>query len=118
LLKVENIVATLKEYLETHKLTLTEFAARIEAPISSVHRYVTGEYMPKRDVMLRIFDATGGEVTANDFYGIEEPAPVSGGAADVVGLAAARLAEAQEDPGSPHPPAGQHLRVVTSEGES
>jgi hypothetical protein len=119
LLKAENLVAKLKDYLERHSLTLTAFAQRIDAPVSSVHRYVTGESIPAREIMIRIVEATAGEVTANDFYGIEDgpKAPISDGVDEVLGLVGDHLAETQEGREPQHPQPGSHLRVVTSEGE-
>lgn len=35
-----------------------------------VRRWETGDCIPRREEMQRLFDISGGEVTPNDFYGI------------------------------------------------
>lgn len=51
------------------------FAESIKSTATSVSRYVTGERIPEPEIMQRIFDATGGLVTANDFYGLPSNIP-------------------------------------------
>lgn len=62
----------LGDYLERHRLTQTEFAKVIGADQGQIARYVSGERLPRRDVMQRIIDATHGEVTANDFFKVPD----------------------------------------------
>lgn len=41
----------------------------------AVRRIVTGKQLPNVEIGTAIFEISGGAVTANDFYGIEPPAP-------------------------------------------
>lgn len=64
----------LSTYLENSNLSDAKFAEIIDVDRSSVSRMRRGLHIPNRDVMQRIFDATNGAVTANDFFGIPAPA--------------------------------------------
>lgn len=57
----------LADYLAKHQISQTAFARLIEASQVAVSRYASGRRMPGRDRLLKIREATGGEVTANDF---------------------------------------------------
>jgi predicted transcriptional regulator len=59
---------TLAEYLKVAKLTRAAFAAQIGATQVAVSRYITGRRIPHPNVMVRIKQATGGAVTADDFH--------------------------------------------------
>jgi transcriptional regulator with XRE-family HTH domain len=61
---------TLREYLAAPETTAShrQFAERIGVSSAAVWRYVHGERIPDKDIMARIALATGGKVTANDFY--------------------------------------------------
>ena len=61
----------LRQYLGLRAITITAFAGSIGVSVQSVHRYLNGERIPKREVMARIAAVTGGKVTPNDFF---EPA--------------------------------------------
>lgn len=65
---------TLAEWLEAEKVSNTEFAARITRTAEAVRRYANGERIPDKGTMPLIVEATGGKVTANDFFGIAAPA--------------------------------------------
>jgi len=54
-------------------VTQPDFAERIGCEQPSVSRFVAGTRIPSPDLMRRIAEATNGEVTANDFFGIEGP---------------------------------------------
>lgn len=58
----------LREYLTTQSLTIPAFAELIGVKVQSVHRYVNGERVPRREVMDKIQAATGGKVQPNDFF--------------------------------------------------
>lgn len=61
----------LAEYLEAHELSYAEFARMIGAEgKDTVRRYADGARKPNEKYMARIAEATGGKVTANDFFGI------------------------------------------------
>lgn len=63
----------LQAYLSRERLTIGEFARRIQVRShTTVHRYKRGEKIPRRDVMRRIYIATGGSVAPNDFYDLPE----------------------------------------------
>ena len=60
---------TLKAYLTAQGLTYEAFAKRIGAAnASTVWRYANGKRIPRRAIMHRITEATGGAVRAQDFY--------------------------------------------------
>jgi transcriptional regulator with XRE-family HTH domain len=60
----------LKEWLESKGRTHVDFATEINRTTEAVRRYCNGDRIPDRETMPLIVDATGGEVTANDFFGI------------------------------------------------
>lgn len=60
----------LADYLILHAITPTEFAKRIGKPQPTVSRYVNGERIPEPEMMALIVEATKGQVTPNDFYGV------------------------------------------------
>jgi len=62
---------TLREYLDTNKLTLAAFALKVGAHPITVHDWAAGKAIPRRDRMTVIERATDGMVTAASFY----PAP-------------------------------------------
>lgn len=64
---------TLETYLAANGLKETDFAKLIGVEQSTVNRLKRGS-MPTREVMARIFEVTGGQVTGNDFYGLSEDA--------------------------------------------
>lgn len=62
----------LADYLSQTGLSQTAFADLIGATSVTVSRYVSGERRPSdEETYQRIYAATGGLVTANDFYGIQ-----------------------------------------------
>lgn len=64
---------TLETYLKANAIKEADFASLIGVEQSTVNRLKRGS-MPTREVMARIFEATGGEVTGNDFYGLSQDA--------------------------------------------
>lgn len=60
----------LSDYLARERLTNKAFGDLIGVTQATVSRYATGERFPDKDTQKLIFDATGGEVTPNDFCGI------------------------------------------------
>lgn len=61
----------LDDWMKREGLNDAEFGLLIERPAQTVHRYRKGQRIPDRDTMPRIVRATGGEVTANDFFDLE-----------------------------------------------
>jgi transcriptional regulator with XRE-family HTH domain len=60
----------LADYMTAHDLSRAEFAESIRVSAETVRRYLAGERIPDKHVMERIAEATGFQVTANDFFGI------------------------------------------------
>lgn len=62
---------TLTDFLNNHNMSQAEFAKNINETPMNVSRWVRGT-IPSAETMAKIVAYTKGEVTANDFYGIEE----------------------------------------------
>jgi len=60
----------LATYLENEKLTDAAFARLIGVERQAVGRYKVGDRFPETPILLKIYEATAGQVTANDFAGI------------------------------------------------
>lgn len=65
---------TLKEWLAANETSVQEFAKKIDRTAEAVRRYANGERIPDKSTMPLIAAATFGQVTANDFFGIEPAA--------------------------------------------
>lgn len=61
----------LSDYMIAHNLSRAEFAKRIGTSAEAVRRYETEGRVPTPKIMAKIALATGCQVTANDFFGIE-----------------------------------------------
>lgn len=57
----------LKDWLTGRRMTGSDFADLISVDKSNVSRWINGHVRPEWDVIKRIKEATGGEVTADDF---------------------------------------------------
>lgn len=57
----------LAEYLELNEIKRTDFAEKIGKSQSYITQLCQGQIWPSHDVMVAIFEATDGQVTANDF---------------------------------------------------
>lgn len=64
---------TLKDWLAKSEDSIPTLAARIGRSPEAVRRYAAGERIPDRETMPLIVEVTGGEVTPNDFFGINTP---------------------------------------------
>lgn len=63
----------LADYLKTNDLTYAAFARRIGSEHArTVERYAKGRQRPNFTMMAAIVEATGGEVTPNDFFAFAE----------------------------------------------
>lgn len=60
---------TLENYLHEAQTSPAQFARAIKRSRQTVSRYLKGR-IPDSETIVRIALATGGKVTANDFYGI------------------------------------------------
>lgn len=58
----------LRPYLEENGISPAEFAREIRVEPASVHRYLSGERIPRPEILERIIQATNGAVQANDFF--------------------------------------------------
>lgn len=65
----------LDEYMKQQKLTDESFGERIGINRLQVFKYRHGRAKPREKVMQKIHDETGGLVTANDFYALNQEAP-------------------------------------------
>lgn len=62
----------LKEYRKKEKKTRAVMAEQLKVSIDVYSSWEYGMRIPTRENMAKIVAYTKGEVTANDFYGIEE----------------------------------------------
>ena len=62
---------TLLKFLQLKNKTQIEFASKIGVTLQSVYNYCHGHRTPKPEIMRKIFSATNGMVTANDFHDIK-----------------------------------------------
>lgn len=58
----------LADYLKEKGIDPKDFAREIDVKQPSISRYLTGKRIPRPEKMAAIQKATGGEVTATDFY--------------------------------------------------
>lgn len=61
----------LADYLTEPGRTATALATAVCCSVSTITRAAKGEVIPNRDLMIRIFVATGGDVTPNDFFDLD-----------------------------------------------
>lgn len=66
----------LKDWLAENPVTQRQFAGRIGVSDSAMSRYLSGDRIPKPAIITRIFQATGGQVTANDWFAPALPQPI------------------------------------------
>lgn len=78
----------IRSYLKSNKITQAEFAALVGTSAQAISCFCLGQRIPRPDVMRKIFDATNGAVTPNDFFDL----PVNA-ASDVVSAAAEPAAD-------------------------
>ena len=64
----------LRQYLSAHDISMAVFAERIGVSTQAVHRYLTGDRLPRPDVMMRIKAETRGAVQPNDWFCASEAA--------------------------------------------
>lgn len=65
-------MAKLKEWLDGKKKRRADMARDFGVKHCVIRRWCAGENMPSPENMQKIFAYTGGEVTPNDFYNINE----------------------------------------------
>jgi transcriptional regulator with XRE-family HTH domain len=57
-------------YLEQNNISDSDFADQIGVERQAVYRYRSGQRFPEKTILHKIFEATNGAVTANDFAGL------------------------------------------------
>lgn len=57
----------LRAYLSTNKISLPAFAELVGVSVQAIHRYVSGDRMPRLEVLEKIKEVTGNKVQPNDF---------------------------------------------------
>jgi len=62
----------LQTYLEVEKISIAGFARACGVGRRTMHRIVLGVCLPRRALMMRIYELTHGAVTPNDFYELPE----------------------------------------------
>lgn len=62
----------LSDYLKKQGIKKTEFSRRVKVSYQTVARWCNGTRKPDSFFMSKIAEYTNYQVTANDFYGIEE----------------------------------------------
>lgn len=59
-------------WMDDNNKTQEKVARDLGVTQGSISRWMNGENVPRPEVMQKIIKYTGGEVTANDFYGVKE----------------------------------------------
>ena len=58
----------LKEYLKLFKISNLNFSKSLGISNVSLSRYISGDRLPEKKILEKIFEITDGLVDANDFY--------------------------------------------------
>ncbi len=62
----------LEKWLAENSMTVEAFRKELGVQsVTTTYRYINGDRIPLPDIMHKISEITGGQVTPNDFYGIE-----------------------------------------------
>lgn len=61
-------MTSMKLHMESKKLSQAEAAAQIGITTRSLYSYMQGERIPRPSIAKKIFNWSGGEVTANDHH--------------------------------------------------
>ena len=63
----------LKTYLKLFKISNLDFSKKIGISSVSLSRYISGERIPEKSILNKIFKLTDGLVDANDFFLESDP---------------------------------------------
>jgi transcriptional regulator with XRE-family HTH domain len=63
----------LHAYLTANNISTAQFAAWLGVSPQAVFRYLSGERVPRRDVLARIAAVTHSQVLPNDFFAVTAP---------------------------------------------
>lgn len=62
---------TLAEYISDLKVSPEKLAESLDGvSASALRKWISGERIPRKEQMEKIFEVTGGKVSPNDFYSI------------------------------------------------
>ena len=64
----------LNDFLTKRSISMARFADMVGTTTATISRIADGTVMPRRALMQRIFEATGGAVTPNDLVRLHGPA--------------------------------------------
>ena len=53
-------------FLNLNDISMTQFAENLGTTTATISRIADGQVVPRRDLILRIYEETGGQVTPND----------------------------------------------------
>ncbi len=67
---VNYVAMDLKTHLTNTGTPATTFAEGVGVSVAALHRYISGQRIPRRDIMERITRLTGGAVQPNDFFNV------------------------------------------------
>lgn len=62
----------IEEYLKRCQITQAMLASRVGVSVQAVSLFCLGERIPRPETMRKIYVATNGAVTPNDFYGLPD----------------------------------------------
>lgn len=68
----------MNEFLALNAVKQKDFATRIDERATAINKYCLGQRIPRPDVMRKIFAATNGAVTPNDFFLSDEQIAAAG----------------------------------------
>lgn len=60
---------TLKQYMDKHEISLSDMASKLGVSLGGLRKNLSGERFPRRALLKKIENVTGGAVTAKDFVG-------------------------------------------------
>lgn len=63
----------LNDFLTKHAISMAEFAKMVGTTTATVSRIADGSVMPRKALIVRIHEVTGGQVTPNDLTGLHAP---------------------------------------------
>ncbi len=65
---------TLREFLDTEKISPSVFAVKIGVTPVALYRYMAGDRQPRRAVVQRIIEQSDGKVTPGDLFVVKAAA--------------------------------------------
>ena len=65
-------IMKLATFLKSEKIAIEACAKQIGVSHVAVYRYINGQRIPDKNTMIKIISWSGGAVTANDFYTVDD----------------------------------------------